>query len=90
MAQVKFDLHTKHLNEVMETMCFVQRHSDRLCNAIVDKGLKGDKVKVIENLIEFGVNVDFPPKAWAPLHFAASELDLEDGVMELLLDKVRG
>ena len=71
---IKFDLHTKHFEEVMEVLCHVQRYSDRLCNALRAWRCKAlTKKKILLDLIEFGINPNFRPKAWAPLHFLARE-----------------
>ena len=58
----------------METLCFVQRHSDSLCKAITDRELRDTPqllTEVINQLTTFGVDVNFSAKAWTPLHYAA-------------------
>eukprot|EP00668_Euglena_longa_P001367 GGOE01001620.1.p1 GENE.GGOE01001620.1~~GGOE01001620.1.p1 ORF type:complete len:1871 (-),score=629.58 GGOE01001620.1:50-5662(-) len=83
---VMFDLHTRHFQEVMESMCFIQRHSDRLCHAIASSSLDKQKKRVVvERLLQFGIDVNFPPKAWAPLHFLARDADMDPELMRLLL-----
>ena len=70
--QIHFDLHTQTFDEVMGVLCRVQRYSDRLCNALRawQSRTLPDR-KIIYDLIEFGINPNFRPNAWAPLHFLA-------------------